>query len=112
MNIKISHEKGRVPILVLSIDGAVDSSNYEQLEQAALKEIDQGAQYLLMDLTEVRFMSSAGFRSMTKIFKRLRSLSMDGSDDEMHKGINAGYLQIPLPETLQTLQGSCGNHEN
>jgi anti-anti-sigma factor len=95
MNIKVSHEKGRVPVLVLSVIGAVDSSNYEQLEQTAFKEIEQGAQYILMDLTGVRFMSSSAFRSMTKIFKRLRSLSMDGNDDEMHKGINAGTYKSP-----------------
>lgn len=95
MNIKVTHEKGRVPVTVLSIVGDIDSSNYEQLDQTATQEIEKGARYILMDLTRVRFMSSAAFRSMTKIFKKLRSLSMDGSDEEMHKKINAGTYKSP-----------------
>jgi len=40
-------------------------------------------------------MSSAAFRSMTRIFKKLRSVSMDGSDEDMHNGINAGTYKSP-----------------
>jgi anti-anti-sigma factor len=95
MNIQVSHEKGRVPVTVLSIDGDIDSSNYGQLDQIANQEIENGTRYILIDLTRVHFMSSAAFRSMTKIFKKLRSLSVDGSDEEMHKGINAGTYKSP-----------------
>ena len=105
MNIKVSQEKGRVPVTVMSIDGAIDSSNYEQLDQVAGKEIEAGAQYILIDLSEVNFISSAGFRSFTKIFKELRSHFMDISDEEMHKGINSGaykspYLKLYKPSKL------------
>jgi anti-anti-sigma factor len=95
VNITVSHEQGRVPVTVLHIDGDVDSSNYEQLDQIADTQIKAGAQYILIDLTEVGFISSAGFRSFTKIFKELRSLSMDASDQEMHKGINSGVYKSP-----------------
>jgi len=111
MNIKVSYEKGRVPVTVLSIVGDIDSSNYGQLDQIAYQEIGNGAQYILIDLSGVQFMSSAAFRSITKIFKKLRSLSMDGSDEEMHKGINAGtykspYLKLYKPSKVvaETLQ--------
>jgi anti-anti-sigma factor len=95
MNITVSHEQGRVPVTVLHIDGDVDSSNYEQLDQVADTQIKAGTQYILVDLTEVGFISSAGFRSFTKIFKGLRSQSMDESDQEMHKGINSGVYKSP-----------------
>jgi anti-anti-sigma factor len=105
VNIMVSHEKGRVPVTVLSIDGDIDSSNYEQLDQIAYQEIENGTQYILMDLSQVIFMSSAAFRSITRIFKKLRSVSVDGSDEEMHKGINAGtykspYLKLYKPSKL------------
>jgi anti-anti-sigma factor len=105
MNITISHENGRVPVTVLHIDGDIDSSNYEQLDQIADTQIKAGAQNILIDLSEVGFISSAGFRSFTKIFKELRSLSMDSSDVEMHKGINSGaykspYLKLFKPSKL------------
>lgn len=105
MNITVMNEQGRVPVTVLHIDGDIDSSNYEQLDQVAEKQIAAGAQYILIDLSEVGFISSAGFRSFTRIFKELRSHSMDASEQEMHKGINSGaykspYLKIFKPSKL------------
>jgi anti-anti-sigma factor len=95
MYIQVSHEKGRVPVTVLAIVGDMDASNHEQLDQIAWKEIENGAQYILIDLAGVRFMSSAAFRSIMMIFKKLHSLSMAGSDEEMNKGINAGTYKSP-----------------
>jgi len=95
MNIEVTYETGRVPVTVLSIVGDIDSSNHTQLDHTAFQEIEKGAHYMLIDLSGVRFMSSAAFRSITIIFKKLRSLSMDGSDDEMHKKINAGTYKSP-----------------
>jgi anti-anti-sigma factor len=105
MDISVLHEQGRVPITVLHIEGDIDSSNYEQLDQIADRQIEDGAQYLLIDLSQVTFISSAGFRSLTKIFKELRSRSVDASDEEMHKGINNGrykspYLKLFKPSKL------------
>jgi hypothetical protein len=97
---------------VLSIVGDIDSSNYEQLDRIAFQEIKDGVQYLLIDLAGVQLMSSAALRSMTGIFEKLRSLSMDGSDEEMHKGINAGTYKSPYLETMQAIQGRVGNLEN
>jgi anti-anti-sigma factor len=95
LNIIVSHEKVRVPVTILAIVGDIDSSNYERLDQIAYQEIENGTQYILIDLSGVQFMSSAAYRSITKIFKKLRSLSKDGSDEEMHKGINAGTYKSP-----------------
>jgi anti-anti-sigma factor len=105
MNITVSQEQGRVPVTVLHIDGDIDSSNYEQLDQIAETQLEAGSQYILIDLSETGFVSSAGFRSFTKIFKALRARSMDGSDEEMHKGINSGaykspYLKLFKPSKL------------
>jgi anti-anti-sigma factor len=105
MDIMVSHEQGRVPITVLHIDGDIDSSNYQQLDQVADKELQAGGEYMLIDLSDVNFISSAGFRSFTKIFKELRARSKDGSDEEMLQGINSGayksaYLKLFKPSKL------------
>ena len=107
MDITVSHVQGRVPVTILHIADDIDSSTYETLDQVAEQEIQAGTQYILVDLTGVGFISSAGFRSFTKIFKKLRSLSVDGRNDEMPKGINAGvykspYLKIFKPSRLVT----------
>jgi len=44
MNIKVSHEMGRVPITALSIAGDIDSLNYEKLDEIAYREIENGTQ--------------------------------------------------------------------
>ena len=95
MYIKVSHEMGRVPISVISIIGDIDSSNHEQLVQIAYQEIEDGARYILIDLAGVRFTSSAALRSMTQIFNKLRSASIDEKDEELHKEINAGTYSSP-----------------
>jgi anti-anti-sigma factor len=96
MDITVSHEQGRVPVSVLHVADDIDSSNYEKLDQVAEQEIQAGAKYILVDLTEVGFISSAGFRSFTKIFKKLRSLAANDNDDEMPKGtLNSGVSKSP-----------------
>jgi len=95
MDVTISHHQERVPVTVFRIDGDIDSSNHEELEQLVFQEIDAGTRYVLFDLSTVPFMSSAGFRTFMKVFKRLRALSDGISEDELHKGINSGSYKSP-----------------
>ena len=95
MDVKISHDQGSVPVTVFSVDGDIDSSNHEELERMVFQEIDAGTRYVLFDLSEVPVMSSAGFRTFMKVFKRLRALSEGISEEELHKGINTGTYKSP-----------------
>ena len=95
MDVTISHDQGSVPVTVFSIDGDIDSSNHEELERMVFQEIDAGTRYVLFDLSEVPFMSSAGFRTFMKVFKRLRALYEGVSEEDLHKGINSGTYKSP-----------------
>jgi anti-anti-sigma factor len=95
MDVTISHDQGSVPVTVFSVDGDIDSSNHEELERIVFQEIDAGTRYVLFDLSEVPFMSSAGFRTFMKVFKRLRGLSEGVSEENLHKGINSGTYKSP-----------------
>lgn len=95
MDVTISHEQGLVPVTVFHVDGDIDSSNHEELERIVFQEIDAGTRFVLFDLSMVPFMSSAGFRTFMKVFKRLRALSEGISEDELHKGINTGAYKSP-----------------
>jgi len=95
MDITISHDQGRVPVTVFHVDGDIDSSNHEELERIVFQEIDAGTRYVLFDLSTVPFMSSAGFRTFMKVFKRLRALSEGISEEDLHKGINTGTYKSP-----------------
>ena len=110
MEIKVSTEKGLRPISVIHVNGNIDSASYEKFQSEAESLIMAGTRDILVDLTEVRFVSSAGIRALHAIFNKLRDLSPDISDDEMRKGINNGsykspHLKLlnPSKETLATL---------
>ena len=97
MEIKVSTESGRVPVTVLHVDGNIDSSTYEQFQSTAKKLIEEGARYILVDLSHAPFVSSAGLRALHTLFNELRSRypQADLSDDQMKKGISAGTYKSP-----------------
>ena len=113
MEIKVTTEKGRVPVTVLHVDGNIDSASYEAFLSQAQKTIDGGARHMLIDLAHVPFVSSAGLRAFNILLNRLRTLTPDVSDEEMRKGINDGsykspHLKLlnPSKVTMTTLDGS------
>jgi len=115
MEIKVSAENGRVPITVLHVDGNIDSSTSETFLSAVRKLINEGARYILVDLSHAPFVSSAGLRAFHNIFNELRSINPEAnlSDEQMKKGISAGTYKSPhlkllnlSPETKTTFETS------
>ena len=72
MEITTSQTQGRVPVTVLQVSGTVDSSTFQDFTNAMRSAIDDGAKYLLIDISGVPFMSSAGIRSLNEIALLLR----------------------------------------
>jgi len=97
MEIKVSTESGRVPITVLHVDGNIDSSTYEQFQSTAKKLIEEGARYILVDLSHAPFVSSAGLRAMHTLFNELRTRNPEANlnDEQIKKGISAGTYRSP-----------------
>ena len=95
MEIKVDQHQGRVPVTVFHVDGNVDSNTYKDLETQARQAIESGAQYLLFDLKNVPFMSSAGLHAIHDIFVALRSKYPDASEQDMRTGISAGTYKSP-----------------
>jgi anti-anti-sigma factor len=90
MDMTISTEKARVDVSLVHVHGNIDSSSYEAFEERVQELIDAGARYVLIDLSHVPFLSSAGLRALNSLFYKLRSLVQDRSDEEMKKGIREG----------------------
>lgn len=97
MEIKVSTESGRVPVTVVHVDGNIDSSTYEKFQSTMKNLIDEGARYMLVDLSHVPFVSSAGLRALHSLFNELRSRNPEAnlSDEQMKKGISAGTYKSP-----------------
>ena len=97
MEIKVLTENGRVPITVLHVDGSIDGSSYQEFQSLAKKLIDEGAHYILVDLSHAPYVSSAGLRALHTISNELRSRNPDAnlSDEQMKRGISAGTYKSP-----------------
>lgn len=97
METKVFTENGRVPVTVIHVDGNIDSGTYEQFQAQVNEQIKGGSRHILVDLSHVKFVSSAGLRALHAIFNQLRALDPDSdlSDEEVKKGISAGTYKSP-----------------
>ena len=89
MEINVSQEKGKVSVHVVHIKGDLDASSYLDLVNTAQKLYDAGARHLLLDLTDLAFISSAGLASLHIITKMFRGETANLEDGwGTYKGID------------------------
>jgi len=100
MEISVSTENGRVSVTVIHLTGDLDSQTAPAFQSKANELITNGTKYILVDLTHVRFISSAGLRVLYEIFKRLRTFSPDVSEQQMLLQINEGTYKSPSVKLL------------
>jgi anti-anti-sigma factor len=72
MDISVSQIQGKVLVTVLQPHGDLDASNYEELIAEAKKAYDGGAQSILLDLSDVPYMSSSGLVALQSMASLLR----------------------------------------
>jgi len=100
MEVKTTVENGRVPVTVIAVTGNVDTSAFEAFMSKAQEVIDGGARHILVDLTNVPYMSSAGLRVLNAIFNKLRVLNTDMTEEEVLQAINEGIYISPYLKVL------------
>ncbi len=67
MQISFSKQEGRVPVTVMKLAGNLDASNYADVIAKAQNAYDEGSRSLLIDLSEVPYVSSAGLMSLHSV---------------------------------------------
>jgi anti-anti-sigma regulatory factor len=72
MHLTIELAQGYVPVTILGIHGALDASNYEDVIAKAQQLYDTGMRYLLIDMSDMSFMSSSGLVALHSIALLLR----------------------------------------
>lgn len=91
LNISVSSVQGKKPVTVLHIEGSIDAGSVGALESKATELVQAGIQSLLLDMTKVGFVSSAGFRTIHKIYQAMHpdgetgGLKILNSDDHVHR---------------------------
>lgn len=72
MEISVESAQGKLPVSIVKIKGDLDASSYLELISTAQKLFDDGIKNLLLDLTDLVFISSAGLASLHIIAKTFR----------------------------------------
>jgi len=75
LTIRVSQMEGRVPVTVIHVSGDIDANTHHELDAKASELLEGGASHILLDMSEVSYMSSAGFRSMHKMHTALNGRS-------------------------------------
>lgn len=104
MEIQITVENARVPVTVIEATGNIDTYVFDAFMSKAQAALDGGARYVLVDLTRVPYMSSAGLRVLNSMFNKLRMLNGDIPDAEMLKAISDGSYKSPYLKVLNLSQ--------
>jgi anti-anti-sigma factor len=94
-NLIINSEEvqGRVPVTVFHMIGDLDGNTYEQFQKKAEEAFESGTRYLLLDLSQVAFVSSAGIRGLHYVFNLSRTDTNTESDQAISKGLRDGTFK-------------------
>lgn len=99
-----------VPVTVFHLRGWLDAQSEGQLLEAARKASDDGARYLLIDLSELDTLTSAGMRALQKVYQIFSSqeggattthLKLCNAPPQIYNvlGITGFLQQIPMYES-------------
>jgi len=72
MTIKLEQVQGENQVMILSIEGDLDASNYQEVINTAKQALAEGAQYLLIDMSKIPFMSSSGLIALHSVALLMR----------------------------------------
>ena len=114
MEITIMKVEGRVPVSVIQLHGDLDGSSFKSLIATAQMLYDEGDRQLLLDMSGLRFMSSAGLAALHIVGRMFRGEKAPDPEDgwatfrtidrERAEGMQQNVkLLNPSADILQTL---------
>jgi anti-anti-sigma regulatory factor len=80
MNITISKNEKPVPVTILHLEGKLDGANFENLIEEAQQIYADGARDLVLDLSKLSFISSAGLAAIHQVALLFRGEALPGQD--------------------------------
>lgn len=72
MTITIDQAQGKVPVTILGVQGDLDASNYQDVIDSATQAYEAGARDILIDMSDIKFMSSSGLVALHSIALLMR----------------------------------------
>jgi len=104
MKIKIIETSDSIPVSIVRVSGNLDAAGADEFEQIINDLINKGTQNILLDLSGVTFMSSAGIRSINIAFYALHQYDQKEFKEVISKGIREGTYQAPHLKILNPPQ--------
>jgi anti-anti-sigma factor len=108
-----------VPVTVFYLRGWLDSQSEEQLLETARLAHDEGARYLLINMSDLDTLTSAGMRALQKVYQiftpkedhfKVAHLKLCNAPPQIYNVLGiTGFLQnIPMYESMDTALASFG----
>jgi anti-anti-sigma factor len=108
-----------MPVTVFQLRGWLDAQSEEQLLEAARNAYDSGARYLLIDMSELDTLTSAGMRALQKVYQiftpkddqfKVAHLKLCNAPPQIYNVLGiTGFLQnIPMYESQDAAIQSFG----
>jgi anti-anti-sigma factor len=120
-DLRISSEQlqANVPVTVFHLRGWLDAQSEEQLLEAARTSHDAGARYLLIDMSDLDTLTSAGMRALQKVYQiftpkedhfKVAHLKLCNAPPQIYNVLGiTGFLQnIPMYESMDAALQSFG----
>jgi anti-anti-sigma factor len=120
-DLKITSEQvqASVPVTVFSLRGWLDSQSEEKLLETARLAYDEGARYLLINMSDLDTLTSAGMRALQKVYQiftpkedhfKVAHLKLCNAPPQIYNVLGiTGFLQnIPMYESMDTALDSFG----
>ena len=101
MEITTSQKQGRIPVAVFHVQGVVDSASYQEFSSRVREQVEAGAEYLLLDLAGVSYMSSAGIRSLNELALLMRGKFAQDEKSKMSNRVKLLSLQERVLDVLK-----------
>lgn len=121
-DLKITSEQMQadVPVTVFHVKGWLDAQSEDQLLETARLSYDEGARYLLIDMSELDTLTSAGMRALQKVYKiftpaedqpKIAHLKLCNAPPQIYNVLSiTGFLHnISMYESLDMALKSFGN---
>jgi len=110
MDINVSYEQAHVPVTILQLNNRINLGTVGQLMEKAQQEFTNGTRDLIIDLTHVPSISSAGLRAISQIYKQLNGIitlrppTRTGDLDSSQERNSHLVLVNPMPDVRRTLE--------
>ena len=118
---KITSEQKQagVPVTVFHVRGWLDAQSEDQLLESARTAFDDGGRYLLIDMSDLDTLTSAGMRAIQKVYQmftpkdehfKVAHLKLCNAPPQIYNVLGiTGFLQnIPMYESLEDALESFG----